>query len=119
MAKTVLIVDDSRFARLSLRSVVSAARPEWTVAEAGDGASALVALEREAFDVIFLDYNMPGEDGLTVAERALRIAPGARVALVTANVQDSVAAKARALGVTFIGKPLAAGDVAAFLETAV
>jgi len=115
MGKAVLIVDDSRFARLALKAAVAAARPVWFVAEAADGAAALASLAEVRADYVFIDYNMPGDDGLTVAERILAGWPGVRVALVTANVQDSIAAKARALGVVFIGKPVNPNDVAAFL----
>jgi len=116
MAKAVLIVDDSRFARLALRAAVTAAKPDWFVTEAADGAAALTQLAEVRADYVFIDFNMPGEDGLTVAARILSDSPGVRVALVTANVQDSIAAKARALGVVFIGKPINPADVAAFME---
>jgi len=116
MGKAVLIVDDSRFARLALKAAVAALRPDWFVAEAADGATALTSLAEVRADYVFIDYNMPGEDGLTVAERILSGWSNVRVALVTANVQDAIAARARALGVVFIGKPINPADVAAFLE---
>lgn len=116
MRKAVLVVDDSKFARLTLRSIVAESHPDLRIDEAANGAEALALLEKTKSDFVFIDYNMPGEDGLTVAERIIISHPGARIALVTANVQDAVARKARALGIAFIGKPIDPAAVLAFLR---
>lgn len=116
MRKAVLIVDDSRFARLTLRNIVVENRPDFQIDEASNGADALAALQETEADYVLIDYNMPGDDGLTVAERIIINHPGTHIALVTANVQDSVARKARALGIAFIGKPVDPAAVLAFLR---
>lgn len=115
MSKAVLIIDDSKFARLTLRSVVSSAFPEFFVAEAASGEDAYALLREMAPDCVLIDYNMPGEDGLTVAARLRQTHPAARLALVTANVQDQVASRAKELGVVFIGKPIDRAAIVTFL----
>lgn len=115
MRKAVLIVDDSRFARLTLRSIVNARFPDFFVGEAANGAEALAMLDEIKADHILIDYNMPGEDGLAVAEQVRTRSPSTRIALVTANVQTTIAERARTLGLTFIGKPVEADMIAAFL----
>ncbi len=65
-----LIVDDEALARANLRHALAAA-PHWTVAaECGSVAEARRALESSPPDVVFLDVQMPVEDGLVLA-RAL------------------------------------------------
>lgn len=106
MPKSILIVDDSRFARLSLRRIVEQHHPDWYVAEAANGAEALDILGDLSADYILLDYNMPGDDGLTVAEKMRGAGSTAAITLITANVQDAVADRARQRGLSFLRKPV-------------
>ncbi|MGE5478402.1 MAG: response regulator transcription factor [Bacteroidales bacterium] len=118
MPKNVLIVDDSRFSRLSLRAVVADKFPDYYICEAANGAEALAIADEMMLDVVFLDYNMPGEDGLTVGRRIRERQPAARLAMVTANVQGVLADEVRAAGIEFIGKPIQAQVIADFLTRA-
>lgn len=71
----VLIVDDSAFMRASLRHIVGAL-PGFTVAgEAKDGREAVAAIRRDRPDIVTLDIDMPGLDGIGVL-RELRPVPG-------------------------------------------
>ena len=63
----VLIVDDELPARSELRYALETLAPEATISEATGGAEALGLVERKPVDVVFLDINMPGLDGLEVA----------------------------------------------------
>jgi two-component system response regulator MprA len=63
----VLVVDDDRAVRRMLERTLAA--EGYDVAVAADGASALVAVERQAPDVIVLDVAMPALDGLAVCRR--------------------------------------------------
>ena len=106
MSKTVLMVDNSRVARLTLHAVISDIRPQWTLVEAGDAEEALAAAEGRHFDVLLIDVGLPGMNGLELAA-ALRLKyPSAVLAMVTANVQKPVRERAAALGAAFIEKPL-------------
>ena len=64
------------------------------VATVGDGAALMQALRSRAADLVLLDLNMPGEDGLSVA-RALRCGEFGDPAIITltgaADVVDRVA----------------------------
>jgi DNA-binding NarL/FixJ family response regulator len=70
-AITVLIADDHPIFRAGLRHVLEADSAVRVVAEAGSGDEALSAIERLNPDLVVLDLDMPGRDGLEVA-RALR-----------------------------------------------
>ena len=52
------------------------------------------------------DLNMPGMDGLELAQAIKSQQPDTRIALLTANVQDSIRERAEAMGVSFFRKPI-------------
>ena len=68
----ILIVDDSSIDRMIMRRAFSKARIEGIeVEEAQDACTALAHLSATDFDAVFLDINMPGENGFHVL-RAMR-----------------------------------------------
>ena len=72
----VLIVDDEDLARLRMRSLLAdCAAPAVEVSgEAASAAEALHWLAGNSADLVLLDINMPGLDGLQLADR-LRALP--------------------------------------------
>lgn len=114
MAK-VLIADDSMLTRMMLKTIITSKHPDWVITEAVNGREAVMKAEAGGFDVITLDMNMPEMDGLTAAPMVRRSNPRARIALITANVQDAVKVKAGVLGIEFINKPIDEKKIEAFL----
>lgn len=113
--KTVLLVDDSRVARMMTRKVIESQRPGWMVVEAATGEEALAALAAARPDFVVLDVNMPGIGGMETARRMRALAPGLPITLLTANIQDPVRHQAEELGVGFLNKPLHEDQLLAFL----
>ncbi|MEO7273191.1 MAG: response regulator transcription factor [Vicinamibacterales bacterium] len=64
---TIFIADDHPIFRQGLRQLIERDPGFSVVGEAGDGTSALAAIERLAPRIAVLDIDMPGMDGLTVA----------------------------------------------------
>jgi two-component system LytT family response regulator len=62
----ILIVDDEPLARERLRALLASETSAEIIAECGNGPDALSAIERLRPDVVFLDVQMPGCDGLQV-----------------------------------------------------
>jgi len=118
MPKTVLIVDDSKLARIVAAKTVSALQPEWARVEAPNAAEALKILGTTTIDVALIDFNMPGRDGLELAGDIRASFPQMPIALITANVQDEVVARARALNAGFVSKPVTREGLAGFLAGA-
>ncbi|MGA0605152.1 response regulator transcription factor [Phenylobacterium sp. VNQ135] len=115
---TVLIVDDSKLARIVVGKAVAALQPEWTRLEAGNADEALAVFAANAVDVVVLDFNMPGRNGLELAEELRASYPDMPIALATANVQDEVIGRARAAGATFVPKPITEDGLRGFLSGA-
>lgn len=111
MIRSVLIVDDSKLARLMVAGLISERWPSARVRQAEDAAQALIAVEQEAPDLVILDHNMPGEAGLDVVEKLRGSAPGASIALVTANIQNAMRERASQAGCHFVGKPVTAEKI--------
>jgi two-component system response regulator AtoC len=81
------------------------------------GADALAALEREAFDVVVTDLQMPRMDGLEFCKRVLRTHPRLPVIVVTAfgSMQTAISAL-RAGARDFIQKPMQIDQLLACLS---
>lgn len=118
MGLKVLIVDDSKLARMAVAKVLGKLQPDWTRLEAADAAEALALVRREAIDIVLLDFNMPGQDGLSLAADLQLLRPQVPVAVISANVQHEVMARADAVGAKFLPKPLTEEALAAFLRKA-
>ncbi len=112
MSKRVLVVDDSRVSRMMIRAIMLDKHPDWTVEEAGTGDEALAKCDGQAFDLMTIDYTMPGMDGLEFAARVRALGSTAQLALLTANIQDAIRDKAAALAVQFVRKPVTPVSVA-------
>ena len=116
---TFLIVDDARLARKMVRSFVAKARPDLTIFEAAEGEEALQVLAGiKTLHYATIDYNMPGMNGMDVAAIVKERCPGARIALLTANVQAPLRKRASDLGIGFIDKPINEAKIAAFIAQA-
>ena len=67
MAKTVLIVDDSRITLDMIEFMISSA--DYEVITALGGLEALEFMDRKAVDLAVVDINMPGMDGYTLIRK--------------------------------------------------
>ncbi len=64
MQYRVLIVDDSKLARMVMASAFRRIRADWELIEATNATDALEAISTQAVDITLVDFNMPGTDGL-------------------------------------------------------
>src|SRR6201996_8299578 len=118
MTNTVLIVDDSKLARIVAGKAIAAAHPEWKKIEAGNADEALALLSQEKVDIAVIDFNMPGRNGLELAEEIRKLHAAMPIALATANFQDEIIAHARTLDISFVAKPITNEGLSGFLSGA-
>ena len=114
----VLIVDDSKLARMAIVKALNGCYPTWQRVEAGSAADALSAMERETPHIALVDFNMPSRDGIHLAAELRQLNPQMPIAIISANHQKEVINRTTALGATFLGKPVAEKDLSEFLTTA-
>jgi CheY-like chemotaxis protein len=114
----VLVVDDSKLARMVMASAFRRIRPEWTLVETPNADEALTTVSEGAVDIALIDFNMPGTDGLELVANIRKTHPGMPLAVVSANVQDEIIGRARQLDAGFIAKPLTDEALEAFLSGA-
>ena len=123
--RTVLIVDDSALIRTVLRDVISEMDGFDVIGTAADGREAIAAVKSLRPDIVTLDVEMPGLDGLATLEAIMRESPRPVVMLSGAATAGGVELTLRALelgAVDFVRKADATaqgqGAIAARLRTA-
>lgn len=113
----VLIVDDSGTMRSIVRKILSGSRFALNMHEAAEGFAALEQLRSGKFDLVFLDYNMPGLNGIETLSEIKRESPGVAVVMMTSTVDNAIAERARAAGaLAFLKKPFFPADIDNVLE---
>lgn len=94
----VCIVDDDPFVTTSLATIL-AAEPDVRVEGVGhDGDQAVSLYAREQPDVLLMDIQMPGTNGLVAAERILAVYRDARIIFLTTFSDDEYIVRALRLG---------------------
>jgi len=117
MTYKVLIVDDSKLARMSIARLLGVLRPDWVRIEAANATEAIERHSQESIDLVLLDFNMPGRDGLALAADLRALSPTLPMAVISANSQDEIVARTRALGAEFLTKPLTEAILSPFLSS--
>ena len=95
---TVLIADDHPLFRRGLRAAIDESGRYHVVAEAGDGESAILQIERSAPAFALVDLAMPVKDGLAVLAWALEHAAATRIVVMTLYKERGYVDRAVALG---------------------
>lgn len=112
---TILIADDSAFARRLCGAILEASGH--TVVEARDGLEAVAMYGAAAIDVVLLDITMPEMDGLTALAEIRRRDASANVVMISAVGQpDSAQAALRAGARDVLPKPLRSDRLLAAIE---
>jgi DNA-binding NarL/FixJ family response regulator len=116
----VILADDHTLVRAGIRRILESQAQFEVVAEAPDGAAALDALDRYEADVLVLDLNMNGLEGIDVLRQAKRNKPDLHVVILTMHAGREYVSRAIAEGADgYLLKDSAVQDLAAAIETVI
>lgn len=116
----VLIADDHEFVRRGVRSLLMEAYQGVLLGEALDSKQTLAAVEKKAWDIVLLDINMPGRNGLDVLQDLKRLHPELPVIILSAYPEKDFAVRAFKLGAAaYISKESAGTELLAAARKAI
>jgi DNA-binding response OmpR family regulator len=108
--RRVLVVDDDGAIRRLIRRVLSAC--DIQVDEAGDGYDGLRLARATAYDVILLDLQLPGLDGMTILSRLLQARPGQAVVVCSCRSDPATRRDCLRTGARdFLAKPFSLDEL--------
>jgi CheY-like chemotaxis protein len=93
----ILVVDDEAHIRTYLRLILQSLGAT-EIHEAGDGPNALMLYQQHHPDLVMLDFNLPGEDGLEILQHLLELDPDAPVVMMTAVASREIVEQCAAAG---------------------
>ena len=96
----ILVVDDAGPVVILCINVLQALG--YAIRAANRGETALELCRKELFDLLVVDYKMPGMNGFEVLEQARRIRPGMACMLMTAHGTPDIINEATRLGFDYI-----------------
>ena len=107
----ILVVDDEPLIRWSITETLAAAGHQ--MMEASDAATALQAVtDAPDLDLVLLDFRLPDSNDLGLLKKIRRMAPAARVVMMTAFGTPDVTAGAIELGASrVLSKPFNMGEL--------
>jgi len=113
----VLLADDHALVRAGIRALLVGLPDVESVVEAGDGQEALVVLRETKPDLALIDIAMPGLNGLELAARVGREAPGTRLVILSMHGTPAHVAQALRAGVSgYLLKDAAADELPVLLR---
>jgi len=84
----VVLVDDQSLFRQAIATLVDAQPDMSVVGQATDGEEGVAAVLSTKPDVVLLDLEMPGMDGIEAAREIIAALPGTKVVMLTVNDDD-------------------------------
>jgi len=100
----IAVIEDEKYSREELIHQILDVLPDARIRQAGSGVEGLELIEKEGFDLLFIDVRLGDMLGITVASLARKLQPNARIVFATAYSEYGV--KAYELGVhNYILKP--------------
>lgn len=114
----ILLADDENLIREGLAQMLDLETDLQVVAQAASGSEAIAMARSVQLDVAVLDLQMPGPDGIAVAEQLAAIAPGCGSIIVTSHGRPGHLKRALASGVRgFLPKTTSAAILAKVVRT--
>lgn len=111
----IMVVDDEPSVLESFKQILMI--KDYEVELFPDGPAAISKLNKGQFDLAFVDYKLPGMDGLEVLKKIKEIDPTIEVCIVTAYATESSHANAITLGaLEYLRKPFLMEEIYELVE---
>ncbi len=118
MSNGVLVIEDEPTLAKNIKRYLE--RGDYEVRIAGSGEAGLEAYEAFQPDVVLLDYQLPGINGLDVLSRVRAIDTRAKIILVTAHGSTQIAVDAMKAGAyDYLNKPVVLSELKLLIDKAV
>lgn len=109
----VMVVDDSFETRSNIRQLLSFSRNLKVTAEAASGEEAVMLATEQRPDVILMDINMPGMDGIKATEEITLNLPDTIVIIMSVQGETEYVRKAMTAGARdYLCKPFSGDELA-------
>ena len=113
----IIIVDDEKPSREFIAALIASYLPDSEIVKIGNPQMAIDCLQKEDFDILFLDICLPGMTGLELLENVHRMGKYPYTVLASAHREFNYAVKGIELGVVkYLTKPLHKDNVFEVLE---
>ena len=83
----VLVVDDHELVRAGMLRLLEDNSQIASIAEAASGEEALKLASLQHFDIVLMDINLPGINGVEASDKLLILSPESRIIMVTGNLE--------------------------------
>jgi two-component system, chemotaxis family, chemotaxis protein CheY len=115
----MLLIDDSATARKLMARLLHQSRFQIMLTEAESGEEAIARARTQPFDVIFVDFNMPGRDGVETAGQLITENPKAQIVVISSEQEGRMVRAAQFVGAfAFLKKPFSTHDIDLVLHDA-
>jgi two-component system invasion response regulator UvrY len=96
----ILIADDHPIVRAGLKQVIEKSPDMKVAGEALDGQEVLDRIAAETWDILILDFSMPGKSGIDVIKEVRRLQPALPVLVLSMHPEDELAPRLLKAGVS-------------------
>ena len=104
--KRILIVDDERVVSFFLEEGLKGLGNEYEICSIGSGERALDRVRQQSFDLLVVDFRLPGINGLDLIEQVQKIQPDIKTILITAYGSEEIEQEAyRLRACSYLRKP--------------
>ena len=114
----IMLVDDHELVREGLKMILKEEPEMLVVAEAKNGTEALEKMYKLECDVMLLDLNMPGKDGLELIAELKGKYPKLRILILSIHVEDQLALRTLRAGASgFVSKDAPMSELVTAITT--